>query len=68
MLTASDRRDVVSALTIPAPDGGVVAHGNEDAAIAAEAGLADSGGATGKRQRGASGGVAAILVRGKAGA
>lgn len=30
-----------SALSVPAPDGGVVAHCDQDAAVAAEAGLSD---------------------------
>lgn len=60
--------DVVSALAVPAPDGGVVTHGDKDAAVTAEAGLADGGGATGQRQRGAPGGTAVTLVRGNAGA
>lgn len=60
--------DVESALAVPAPDGGVVTHGDKDAAVTAEAGLADGGGATGQRQRGAPGGTAVTLVRGNAGA
>lgn len=67
-VTASNRSDVTSALAVPAPDGGVVTDGDEDAAVTAEAGLADSGGAAGQRQRGAPGGGAATLVRRKAGA
>lgn len=59
---------MASALPVPAPDGGVITHSNKDAAVTAEAGLADGGGATGQRQRGASGGTAVTLVRGKAGA
>lgn len=65
-MTASDRSDVMSALAVPAPDGGVVTHSDEDAAVTAEAGLADSGGAAGQCQRGAPRGVVATLVRGKA--
>ena len=42
-----------SALPVPAPDGSVVAHGYQDAAVAAEAGLPDGGRAFGERQRGA---------------
>ena len=39
-----------SALAVPAPDGGVVAHGDQDAAVPAEAGLADGRGAAGQGQ------------------
>lgn len=52
-VTASDTGDVVSALAIPPPDGGVITHSDEDAAVTAKAGLPDCRGAAGKRQRGA---------------
>lgn len=42
-----------SALSIPAPDGGVIAHRYQNAAVAAEAGLPDGRCAFGEGQRGA---------------
>lgn len=44
-----------SSLSVPAPDGGIVTHGDEDAAVTAEAGLPDGRRALGERQRGAPG-------------
>lgn len=44
-----------SSLSVPAPDGGVVTHGDQDAAVTAEAGLPDGRRALGERQRGAPG-------------
>lgn len=54
--------DVASALAIPAPDGGVITHSDEDAAVTAEAGLPDRRGAAGQCQGGAPKGVVATLV------
>lgn len=48
---ASCRVDGVSALPVPAPDGSVVAHGDQNAAVAAEARLPDGRGAFWKRER-----------------
>lgn len=44
-----------SALSIPAPDRSIVAHGYQNVAVAAEAGLADGRRAFGEGQRGAPG-------------
>lgn len=44
-----------SALAVPAPDGGVVTHGDQDAAVAAEARLPDGRRAFWEGQRGAPG-------------
>lgn len=45
----------MSALPIPAPDGGIITHCNQDAAITAKAGLSDGRHTFGEGQRGASG-------------
>lgn len=47
--------DKCSALPVPAPNGGVVAHSNQNAAVAAEAGLTDGRRAFGEGERGGPG-------------
>lgn len=49
------RRGASSSLSVPAPDGGVVTHSDQDAAVTAEARLPDGRRAFGERQRGAPG-------------
>lgn len=44
-------KEVTSALPVPAPDGRVVAHGDQDAAVAAEARLPDGRSAFRERER-----------------
>lgn len=41
----------ISALPVPAPDGSIITHGDQDAAVAAEARLADGRDAFRERER-----------------